>query len=635
MKQLFTLIILFLGSASLLAQDSCDAPQVAGSFENGMLNIPFDFEGASSSMFAPVSACGFSGELQLDDLWFSFVAEAERHVMEIEFNDGSVTNLSWRALLNDCDGEEVFCNNDGNGYVLNLVVGETYLLRSVKPTINNSSGIITIRTVQASLIDDCSTALDLGVVSTESTSMRISSIGATDSNTETNSFCNTFGERDDEVWFSFRSEVDDLLINFDITDNSPPVNFGGLFFQLFEDECADMMTSFECEDNNGLRVSLSAGTEYLGRVFTRNQQYFEANLRLLPILDIANGTCSEPLDIGIIPETDTVLIPDQHNYLTDLSEVEFTADCFFGIGIPVGDIWLSFTASGDRTFIDFDNLGGQDDVIWDVLAPECQPVIESVFCSDNENGGEFETIAGQDYLLRVFTFSNSSDGFYTDIRIGNALPVNTSCATSRDIFCGETLTNQAMQDGSDTSNCNLDLGTWYRFVGGDENVNVLVRGEIGSDPELAVVTGNNCSGFNTIACVDDSGGRLEDVNFLAESGQEYYVIVSEFFGDDEVFFDLEIECTPSTSVSDLSLVDKYILHPNPAHDRLFLTAPSAELSNIALTILTINGQVVNNAVSYKESAKVIEVELGSLQQGMYTLIITSSEGKTAKKFVVY
>jgi hypothetical protein len=130
-------------------------------------------------------------------------------------------------------------------------------------------------------------------------------------------------------------------------------------------------------------------------------------------------------------------------------------------------------------------------------------------------------------------------------------PSNDDCANATPIGCGVVVNGSTINATLDPTavSCDPDNaidapGVWYTFIGTGDLVNLSTCGSAGGDSKIHIFSGD-CSSPVCVTQNDDgcATGLLSSIAFTAESGEAYYVLVSEYgtFGDG-IDFELAMEC---------------------------------------------------------------------------------------------
>ncbi len=132
-------------------------------------------------------------------------------------------------------------------------------------------------------------------------------------------------------------------------------------------------------------------------------------------------------------------------------------------------------------------------------------------------------------------------------------PANNECVNAEAVTCGSTV-NGTTIDATDAEGLigtacggpTIDSpGVWYIFnAASDQQVIASLCNSAGGDTKIHVYQGDpDCSNLLCIGANDDSCGLLSEIAFAAETGNDYYIYVSEFGGfGTGLDFTLDITC---------------------------------------------------------------------------------------------
>lgn len=132
-------------------------------------------------------------------------------------------------------------------------------------------------------------------------------------------------------------------------------------------------------------------------------------------------------------------------------------------------------------------------------------------------------------------------------------PANNTCANAEALFCGAavsgTTINATDSEGLIGSTCAGDLvsspGVWYEFNAASEQfVTASTCGGVGGDTKIHVYTGD-CNNLVCVASNDDGCGAfslLSSISWNAQTGNNYFIYVSEFGAGSGINFELSLNC---------------------------------------------------------------------------------------------
>ncbi|MEM6769951.1 MAG: T9SS type A sorting domain-containing protein, partial [Bacteroidota bacterium] len=365
-------------------------------------------------------ACG-SGVAD-DDVWFSFTATAERqllYVTDIVAFNGFDRDFTFEVFEGACGGlTSVFCGpivfsfDDPPAALENLTAGTAYFLRIYSEDDVTTLGFnICLATPPAN--DECAGAIAVPVNPSTSCSNVVggSTIGASRSGTD----CG-IASADDDVWFFFDATATSHFISL------ANVAFTGgfnqtMFFELTEADDCTGGTILQCSDVGSIRramTGLTPGQRYYLRIFTRISTAF-ASFDLCLSTPPANDECAGAFTAVVNPDLTSTLT-------TSASTVGGTeSGSLSGACSPNSDeddTWYRFTAIAEEHFIKAENVvvgfgsSNPNNTIVYVYEDDCDNLttITCDFLSDNTDVMTVSGLtAGQDYLIRVYTQSFSSE----------------------------------------------------------------------------------------------------------------------------------------------------------------------------------------------------------------------------------
>jgi len=102
---------------------------------------------------------------------------------------------------------------------------------------------------------------------------------------------------------------------------------------------------------------------------------------------------------------------------------------------------------------------------------------------------------------------------------------------------------------------------------------------------------------------------------------EQYLILEYAPGYELIFQNVPVEL----SVDENNL-DSFILYPNPTSDQLFIASEHYEIESVI--IYSVSGKIIIELDSIEDA-----IDVSSLSEGMYFVVVSSSEGKSVQKFI--
>lgn len=227
---------------------------------------PGSLVGATATTSVPTAPCGGTPN---DDVWFSFVATATTHYVNLNNVAGTPTDLYHAVYRGTCGAlVNIGCSDPDNSTVTGLVVGSTYWVR-VYSYFSNAGPTTTFNVCIASppppiTNDNPCQALALTVNSNLlcGTQTPGSLIGATATAGITLAPC--FGTPNNDVWFSFVATGPTHNISLNNVSGNPT----DLYHAVYRGTCGSLI-NISCSDPDASVVSgLVAGTTYWLRVYS-------------------------------------------------------------------------------------------------------------------------------------------------------------------------------------------------------------------------------------------------------------------------------------------------------------------------------------------------------------------------------
>ncbi|GAA4241244.1 GEVED domain-containing protein [Winogradskyella damuponensis] len=232
-----------------------------------------------------------------DDVWFSFVATAESHKIDLLNVTGDPTDLYHSVWSGACGTlTNINCSDSDNSTLTGLTVGETYLLRvnsystAANPTTTFDICIGTPPPPPAN--DDCEGAVVLTVENEITDLASATQVSGTIASATDSGIAACAGSNaNDDVWYSFVATS--TAANIDVTDD-----FDGVI-ELFSGACGSLV-SIECDDYDSTygnprisRTDFVVGETYFVRVF-----YYSVGPTSTPNFTIALWSPDEALSVN-------------------------------------------------------------------------------------------------------------------------------------------------------------------------------------------------------------------------------------------------------------------------------------------------------------------------------------------------
>jgi hypothetical protein len=297
--------------------------------------------GATAS--AQANACAGIAD---DDVWFSFVATAVSHRIELSNVVGSSTDMMHNVYGGTCGaiGAPLSCSDPDQSTIAGLTIGNTYFVRVY--TYNGASNPTTTFNICVGTVpppptnDNCA-----GAISLTPGNCLTSTTGYTTSATQSQAGCT--GTANDDVWYQFTANSTSHQV--EVTGS------GDLVHQVFSGNCGALV-SLACSDpNTTLVTGLTIGNTYYVRVYGYNagsSENFSICVKKL-------GPCNTPQneDFCADPATLTAGATDWNGS----SSLVYTSDQSGNLGSFCGTIennsWYKFIAGATSEVFDFSFIG--------------------------------------------------------------------------------------------------------------------------------------------------------------------------------------------------------------------------------------------------------------------------------------
>ena len=561
--------------------------------------------------------CGAPGA---PDVWYSFVAPASGSV-EINTTQGSFTDGAMALYNGPCGSPTIIECDDDDGpglmpYLANtgLTPGATYYIRFWRYGSNTGTFNICVTAAAppppAPANDDCAGAYPVTVnpnlLCGSTTAGTVQS--ATPSIQDPTS---CFGTENDDVWFSFVAtstshSIDLLNVAGSTTD---------MYHSVWSGTCPTLtLVPGSCSDpNSSTVVGLTIGNTYFIRVYT-----WSSAAGATSTFDVCVGTPPPP------PTNVNCNIPDP---ICSGSPIVFTAqsngtaasvvnpgnnyNCLFTSPNPS---WYYLEiASGGNLAIDITAGSDVDFAIWGpfpnlaTAVANCNSYGVSQDCSYSasaiEQANVNGVVAGEVYVLLVTNFANTVQTItLTDAGTNTATTDCTIVPLSVEL--------------TDFNGVNVDNEIALTWTTASEQNNSHFVVERSTDASIwTAIAVENGAGTTT------STQHYTSVDRNPSNGDNYYRLKQ---------FDFDGKMTISDIISvSSSTVNKVIVYPNPANDRVSVIS-NHEI--IAISIVDIRGTVVYSENFDKVNST--SIELSDLNGGLYYLQTETTSGKTTERIVV-
>lgn len=360
-----------------------------------------------------------------DDVWFSFVATAETHLLsisDVSVVEGWSTDMYFQVLSGTCDGlDSVLCSDNDSNTATGLTIGETYFVRVYSYYSDSRQNFkICVGTLpSAPANDDCAGAVML----TANPDLNCASITAGTTVGASNSMDEDpcYGNADDDVWYSFVATAETHIISL---SNVVSVIGGStdMYMQVLQGAC-DAFDSLECSDAESATVeNLLPGEIYYIRVYSYGSgAYMNFNICITsvpadpPVNDDCDGAIA--LTAGATFATSTVEIATNGAATTSSGAPDPGCASYNG-----GDVWYTVVvpASGSIT-VETNNSPGSaiTDTGLALYSGTCGGTFTLIECDDDDSDdGNFSKIAltnrpaGETIFIRAWEYGGDAIGTF-------------------------------------------------------------------------------------------------------------------------------------------------------------------------------------------------------------------------------
>jgi len=247
----------------LPANDNCE----------NAINVPINPNSSSEIFLAGTTYAATSSSQpstcqgENDDVWYSFVATANLHMIKVKSTElnGAYINHSLFSG-DDCDTLAALYCGSNISLANNLIIGNTYKIRiysgsnSINGTVSFELSITTPPTV---LNDECSNATPILV--SEALNPIIVSGGLTGATASPQSSTCT-GYEDDDVWYEFVATSTKSLIRINNVQGLPSTD---LVHSLFSGNCEGLMLKYCSDSDISIATNLVVGETYKIRIWSK------------------------------------------------------------------------------------------------------------------------------------------------------------------------------------------------------------------------------------------------------------------------------------------------------------------------------------------------------------------------------
>jgi len=362
-----------------------------------------------------------------DDVWYTFVATAESHIIALSDVEGDPTDLMHEVLEGNCGGglTSLTLTDPNTSVASGLTVGNTYYVRvfsyQFDPAESTTFNICVSGAASAPANDNCDAAVALTVNPDYLCASNASGTlgGATDSNEGGTGT----GTPNDDVWYTFVATETTHRIAVRNVEGDPT----DLVHEVLEGNCGGGLTTVNVSDNDTSTVSgLTVGNSYFVRVYSyQDGPAISTTFNICigtPPPPPANDECSGATEIFVTGTYGGSAVPATISGSTDsveTSNVPESEDCY---GFQGSDIWFKAVvpASGSLT-IETGPLGEEDgfDSVITAYSGTCDSLTVIDCDDDGADTGVFSFLSlsdltvGETIYFRVYEYNNDEEEPFT------------------------------------------------------------------------------------------------------------------------------------------------------------------------------------------------------------------------------
>jgi gliding motility-associated-like protein len=421
--------------------------------------------------------------------------------------------------------------------------------------------------------DNCATATSMTPTLTSCVFTSGFSAGATQS------IPGCSGNADDDVWFSFVANSNEMTVKVDPSAGYDPV------FQLFSGGCSG--TSLGCRDINGAGINekytyigLTPGNTYHLRIYHYASGSGSAAFKLC-VSGLAPPTNTNPCSAYLLPALSPACNFGTYSIANHLGSGIATPSSCGGSspyqgGYAGGDMWFKLVvpASGNVEISTLPGTGITDAAmaLYTPSTSSCSSLLTQISCNDDRDPGNSKYMPylysigntpGDTLYVRIWEYSNNSSGKF---KICASTPDNDDCPTALQIcdlngYSGSTspqynqdrpsnmrgiheapaggVFGMAYNGGSaGASPVQIDNNSWITFVASSTSASFTVDIEdclFSSAPtgglQMQIFDGSNCTSFSPRSNFLETrtSQAVNAINLI--SGNTYYIVIDGFRGD--------------------------------------------------------------------------------------------------------
>ena len=358
-----------------------------------------------------------------DDVWFEFVATNSVHYIDLLNVTGSTTDLYHSVYDGTCSATTgpLLCSDPNSSTVGGLIPGNTYYLRIYTWTSTGSQNttfdVCITSPPPPPTNDEVCSSINVDVNPTQvCASVTPGYITGATQSPEPNG---CFGTADDDVWFDFVATNTSHYISL--------LNVSGsttdLYHSVYAGPCSNPGTELICSDpNNSTVTGLIPGNTYYIRVYTWTSTPGQnVNFNVCVATPPPPPTNDDPCDAitaSVNPDQTCTLI--NNGYC--VGATQSLPGC---VGTADDDVWFVFTALAPIHDIILSNIGGTTDLVHEVFSGPCT-ALTSISCSDPNTSTVTGLTVGDQYYVRVYTYSSIGSNSSFDLCINSPCGLNSS-----------------------------------------------------------------------------------------------------------------------------------------------------------------------------------------------------------------
>lgn len=555
-----------------------------------------------------------------DDVWFSFVATATAHSISLLNVAGSTTDLYHSVYSGSCasPGTELVCSDPNVSTIGGLTIGNTYYVRVYSYT--STSGQTTTFDLCVGTPppppanDECSGAYNVTVNASGCTSTTAGSIYSATTSPQTNG-CS--GTANDDVWFSFTATSTDIQVSLNNVTGSTT----DLYHSVYAGTCGALGAELVCSDPNTSTVnSLTIGNVYFLRVYSWTSTAGQTTSFDVCISEL--GPCGVSSTSEDYCPYAAILTQGPGSW-TSSTYPYYTADLPGNInsefcGSIENNSWYQFTALGtSETF----NISAVNNCV-------------------NGYGIQAEVYEA------TYDASGCCTGFTSMSNCFNPGTQTTGTVTATGLTIGNTY--MLMVDGNAGDNCDFTVSNWtavgiilpvelVNFKGiGMPRMNILdwtTLSEKDND-HFEITRSFDGENFEPIGTVKGVGESTSTINYRFEdtevrSGLVYYQLVQKDFNG--ASYKSNVIAINRTNENEGILG----VWPNPTSSVLYVEVNPTKISEQSgLTLLDATGTTILEKPLTKTGYKKVQLNVGELSAGIYTLMYTDGTGNITTERII-